>query len=168
VVGELLNRVVASFTSLHDVLNVLESVVIESAAGSVMSLHHSFEAFKVTRKNLSVLTNNAGNRGEHLESVISTDSLVDLSLKFTLSSLRILALNLSVQMVELNVARVDSGADLSLVGLVAISFNTSDLLSLIEDGLEEAFFLRLSQIQVSDEISNGLLVELHVSVSHDV
>jgi hypothetical protein len=50
----------------------------------------------------------SGGSSEEVESVVSSNPLVEFSLKLLLSSLGVLALNLGVQVVELDVAGVDS------------------------------------------------------------
>ena len=145
-VNQLFNGECVGLASMDDVLNILEGVVVKLSACAVMSGHDSLEALEVTRKNLVVLGINSSSSSEELKSMISSDSLVNLSLELFLSVLGVLALNLGVQVVELDVAGVNSRARLSLIDGIRTGLNAGDLLRLLEDLIEERLFHGLSQV----------------------
>jgi hypothetical protein len=73
-----------------------------------------------------------------------------------------------MQMVELDVAGVNSRTRLSSIDSIWAGLKASHLLGLLEDSLEEARLLWGVQIQVANEVANGLFHKLLITVSHHV
>jgi hypothetical protein len=77
-------------------------------------------------------------------------------------------LNLSMQMIELDIAGANSRASLSFINSVWVVLEAGHLLSLVEDAFKEAFFLRGIQVEGTDEVSYRLTNKLLISISHNV
>ncbi len=142
VVDKVLSLVNLSLASMNDILDILEEVVIKLAAGAVVRNYHCLEAVKVKGEGLFTSLNSgvdAGGGSEDVEGMVSPHSLVELGLQLLMGGLGVLALDLGVQIVQLDVTRVHCGARLSLINSLGfVVFKISNLLSLIENRLKEA------------------------------
>jgi hypothetical protein len=109
VVDELFSLMDLSLASVNDKLDILERVVIELAACAVVSSHHCLEAVEIAGENLfSSLDSgvDASGGSEKVKGMVSSHSLVELGLQLLLGGLRVLALDLGVQVIQLDVAGV--------------------------------------------------------------
>lgn len=95
-----------SFTSVNQVLNVLERVIIESTAVDIMDTHQESEAHEVFRDDSQTV--DLSMMGEQLfESVVGTHSALELVHKFLVSIVTTVLFDTLVQVVHLDITGVN-------------------------------------------------------------